>query len=548
MALILIMSPASLNSKYVAYEWAFALGIGVKVVPVLIAQVGFGEVHPRLEVLQYLDFTHYGAGLWERLIQRLREVEDQHRPNTVRVSRDAPPAVQQAVMALDSYNPAERKTAVETLAQTNHPAAISALASAVQHPTYDVVAQATFRFMEVTQHRDSRATPGLIRILNEGDKRSRSEAIQALGQIGIGQVAIAALTIMGKGAIQPIIKAAFDEDMYVRDAAKRLLWGMTPIWKRKENAVLVEAAAEGLINLLDNPDENQVDLAVNMLMEVKSVAISMLCKMLVNEQSETRKLGLKGLVAISEREIGNRVFWGRSEVVESLIDQLKDNDETVREAAENALKHLHKEYVAESMVALVTRDYSSYELRPLSSAPVKLLSPEAYTLQKAAASRILRGTQAVLSPPKLRAIRQIGSAGIGTQYAITALIRALNDENGSVRKAAANELIQFGTAAIPGLCQVLKNRTFQLNRGGSPFRIPRFKSTQSNVASPTLLKNVMRVLGVIASDEAIPELTVYLKDKDPGLQKIAAEALERIGTLQAIKAIEQWRREKSSET
>jgi Flp pilus assembly protein TadD len=54
-ALVVIMSPAAKVSEYVTYEWLFAWGCGIKVIPVMFKAT---SLHPRLESLQYLDFTN----------------------------------------------------------------------------------------------------------------------------------------------------------------------------------------------------------------------------------------------------------------------------------------------------------------------------------------------------------------------------------------------------------------------------------------------------------------------------------------------------------
>src|SRR5689334_18771682 len=54
-ALVVIVSPHARASEYVTYEWAYALGIGVDIIPILLSPT---DAHPRLEVLQYLDFSH----------------------------------------------------------------------------------------------------------------------------------------------------------------------------------------------------------------------------------------------------------------------------------------------------------------------------------------------------------------------------------------------------------------------------------------------------------------------------------------------------------
>lgn len=53
-ALVVIMSPHATASQYVTYEWAFALGAGVRVIPVLYKDTA---LHPRLRGIHYVDFT-----------------------------------------------------------------------------------------------------------------------------------------------------------------------------------------------------------------------------------------------------------------------------------------------------------------------------------------------------------------------------------------------------------------------------------------------------------------------------------------------------------
>lgn len=68
---IVIMSPNARNSEYVTYEWAFALGANRPLIPVLRIQT---QLHPRLEALQYLDFTNYNGRPWNTLFNRLDEI------------------------------------------------------------------------------------------------------------------------------------------------------------------------------------------------------------------------------------------------------------------------------------------------------------------------------------------------------------------------------------------------------------------------------------------------------------------------------------------
>jgi len=69
-ALILIITPESCNSAYVTYEWAFAIGRRKKVIPLLYKTA---NIHPRINVLQYLDFTNQGKGPWEQLFNLIEK-------------------------------------------------------------------------------------------------------------------------------------------------------------------------------------------------------------------------------------------------------------------------------------------------------------------------------------------------------------------------------------------------------------------------------------------------------------------------------------------
>ena len=67
--LALVMSPESLESQYVTYEWSFALGLGKPIVPLLYRET---KLHAKLSTIQYLDFTHRILRPWNELIERIR--------------------------------------------------------------------------------------------------------------------------------------------------------------------------------------------------------------------------------------------------------------------------------------------------------------------------------------------------------------------------------------------------------------------------------------------------------------------------------------------
>jgi SAM-dependent methyltransferase len=81
------MSPAAKESAYVTYEWSFALGAGIPVIPVIYRST---ELHQRLETLQHIDFVR--ARPWEQLIRDLKSYAQTYSVQlrtTARAVRDA---------------------------------------------------------------------------------------------------------------------------------------------------------------------------------------------------------------------------------------------------------------------------------------------------------------------------------------------------------------------------------------------------------------------------------------------------------------------------
>ncbi len=75
-AVIVVMSQDAFESKYVTYEWAFALGQGKRVIPILIEDTSF---HPVLEAIQYIDFSNDDQN-WTNLLTTLETLKKQVRP------------------------------------------------------------------------------------------------------------------------------------------------------------------------------------------------------------------------------------------------------------------------------------------------------------------------------------------------------------------------------------------------------------------------------------------------------------------------------------
>lgn len=67
--IIVIISPNSYDSPYVTYEWAFALGQGVKLIPVILHET---ESHPRLSTIHHFIFSNPTSRPWGELIEAVK--------------------------------------------------------------------------------------------------------------------------------------------------------------------------------------------------------------------------------------------------------------------------------------------------------------------------------------------------------------------------------------------------------------------------------------------------------------------------------------------
>ncbi|MFW5709073.1 MAG: HEAT repeat domain-containing protein, partial [Chloroflexota bacterium] len=145
------------------------------------------------------------------------------------------------------------------------------------------------------------------------------------------------------------------------------------------------------------------------------------------------------------------------------------------------------------------------------------------------------------------------------ELALPHLLKLLADEDAQVRWAAVNSLAQFsGDVVIQGLTTALHDEDYrivdsaahslaQLGETAIPDLIAALAEKNPNVRAAAA-----EALGVIGNDTAIPHLADALADTTrPAWEQhrvcdIAATALERIGTEQALFTLQQWRKEQKA--
>jgi len=184
MALVVILSPEATASEYVTYEWAFALGAGVPVVPVMLKPT---PLHPRLDELQFLDFTHRKARPWEMLITRLEKLGGKRRPGR--------PARREAELAALREQLADRHAdvraeAARALGDRREKAAVPALARLLATDRSVRVRAAAAE--AIGWIGDAAAVPDLSAALDSGHARVQAAAREALRRIGTDEARRAA--------------------------------------------------------------------------------------------------------------------------------------------------------------------------------------------------------------------------------------------------------------------------------------------------------------------------------------------------------------------
>lgn len=85
-AVLLALSEHSNGSSYVTYEWASAMGKGKSIVPVLLEPC---DLHPKLEPIQYIDFSHGGYLPWPELVDRLNEIQAQDETPQIQLAAES---------------------------------------------------------------------------------------------------------------------------------------------------------------------------------------------------------------------------------------------------------------------------------------------------------------------------------------------------------------------------------------------------------------------------------------------------------------------------
>ncbi len=286
-AVVVLLTPASRASAYVAYEWAFALGAGVRVIPILWTS---SDIPHRLASLQHLDFTDPGSRPWASLFGALKDAVASVPTQAIRVDRTAPALVKQAAAALDSAEPGVMQRAMGRLAEMRTREAEDVLVQALTHPLSDVRIEAAAHLAE---RGDVRAVPGLL----EGNRERRWH--MELGR---------RVTPIGSAAMPALREALADPSAWMR---RDLVWAI--------RAIGDPAAVPDLVRMLEDPDAEVREATIRALGMMKGPeGVLALVGFLPRAGDEDWLLALEALQEIGTGAAWNAVLSAEPRLMEEL--------------------------------------------------------------------------------------------------------------------------------------------------------------------------------------------------------------------------------------
>jgi HEAT repeat protein len=426
-ALLVILTPAARDSEQIMYEWMFALGVGVRVIPIIREAT---KLPPRLEPLTHLEFTTTTGLPWGKLIRLIQEAFDSHRDQSPprptsfpsrSGSRGRPSLLDRARRPSDrpSFGRASRSRRNEWSGGLDKDTEndVSKLIEALEDKERDKRSQAAARLGELGA---KEAIPALIARLRDDDYRVREDAARALGKLKATGAVLGLLEAIRQSRPGPF--GGGGQSFFI-DALNQIGVMAVPV----------------LVDALSDEDPRMRLTIVDLLGEIgETDAVTALASALRDPEWRVRWRAADALGKL-----------GDPAAVPDLLAMLADDSKDVRVSAAWALGRIGHDSAIEGLAKLL----HDREWRVRWGAAEALWEIGAAAIP--ALIELLREQDDYVRRAAMRALAQIGSP------AIPALIAALEDSNWDVRWTAANALHEIGDAAVPALVEALDGDHWQ---------------------------------------------------------------------------------------
>lgn len=422
-ALLVILTPAANESHQMMYEWMFALGVGVQVVPLIREET---DLHPRLASLVRLDFAAGDALPWGKLIRLVQDASarDQSRLGSrPRFGRGASGPDRQRWTSRGRFPDRSSRDRDDWLdgiddADEDDDKLIERLIEALDDTNRDRRMNAAIRLSEMQA---KEATSALIARLRDDDYRVREEAARALGKFKAAGAVMGLLEAVRIGRPGPF--GGGNAHMVFIDAIRDI----------------GELAVPVLVDALSDEDPRMRLSIVDLLGEVGGPdAVTALAGALRDPEWRVRWRAADALGKL-----------GDAEAVPDLLDLLNDSNKDVRISAAWALGKIGHASAVDGLIAML-RDR---EWRVRWGAAEALWEIGEVAVDQLV--EMLREPDEYVRRAAARALAQIGVPAIDT------LIDTLNEANWDVRWTAASALQEIGDPAVPALVKALDGSQWQ---------------------------------------------------------------------------------------
>jgi len=302
--LIAILSPAASTSTCCIYEWSFASGRGIPVIPLIVKPT---KLHPRLETLKRHDFSNSAIQPWSGLLEQIKQIQGTNAPiRDTEIDRGILPWLDD----LYSEDPRLRLAAVNALGESRNPLAVPDLLGALGDDDRETRLAILRAIGKIA---DPRALPRLLYILrHHPDSQMREAAAESLGQMDDARV------------IPGLIAALADKNETVHHTARRALVErgdqalarlaadlQHPNWKVRQVAAQTLGEVGGITSLnalLSAIDDSDVDVRIATIRALGDIdepsAVSSLVKSLYSEHNQRWRI--TGMILLSLKRIGTQ--------------------------------------------------------------------------------------------------------------------------------------------------------------------------------------------------------------------------------------------------
>ena len=164
---IVIVTPESIQSPYVTYEWSYAMGMGKRIIPILLREPTpeQTQIHEKIKDLHMLYFTSQNEHEqdWAGLKNQLHQLAEQY---------DVPPAIKNMMRAIyeNVYDKHKWQNILKSLLKYQHESGKEALAELMIAKLPNISLQAALFLAERTNHTDERVLYTIQKMIEDKDE------------------------------------------------------------------------------------------------------------------------------------------------------------------------------------------------------------------------------------------------------------------------------------------------------------------------------------------------------------------------------------------